>query len=355
MSQKLTNNTTVLCGTLLLILTGLFVFINLPFALPLILSGIFALGVHDFIERTNKRTRLSRTWIVWIFLLSGIFFFIAPLGLAVYRLTVYISGQQNSFHPDSLLGPLQSLNAFLLRQLQHLSELIGTDLVTPTQDFAAKILQTTGTIILNFSTNLLSELPSVALAGLVFVVTLFVLVLKAEAIKQFTMHYSPLPESIMGRLIEVAKRSCAVTLFSTFVIGLLQASLIGIGSLIFGEGDFWLVVTITFFLSFIPVIGAAPVGYFLAILAFVGDRTGAGIGLAIVATAAGSIDNILKPFMVGGDNHTSAIIAFTSVVGAIIMIGIPGLLLGPVIMNLFSGITPILMQEMQSAKKQGHL
>ncbi|MNT64816.1 hypothetical protein D3C72_2027500 [compost metagenome] len=64
---------------------------------------------------------------------------------------------------------------------------------------------------------------------------------------------------------------------------------------------------------------------------------------------AGSIDNILKPIMVGrGENNVSAIVSFTSVVGAIIVMGIPGLILGPVIMNLFVGISPVLIKYLRA-------
>lgn len=329
---------------LLLSLLGAFIYINLPFLVPLILAGIFALGMHDMIERLSAKTRLKRKSWIAISLLAGLGIFWIPLSLAIYRIVAYLS-QPSNIESDKIVLQINNLKNFALSGLQKLSEWSGTDLAGPAREVMENVLQKIGSLALQYSTNILAQLPSILLLSFVFTIALVVLLLKAAEIKEIVMTYTPLKPETTESLIAVCKRSCTVTLFSTLVIGLLQASLIGAGSLIFGEGDFWLVLTITFFVSFIPVIGAAPVGYLLALLAFVGDRTGSAIGLAIVATVAGSIDNILKPFLVGGEQKISPVIGFTCVVGAIIMMGLPGLLIGPVIMNLFVGISPILLED----------
>lgn len=329
---------------LLLALLGAFIYINLPFLVPLVLAGIFALGMYDMIERLSTKTKLNRQSWIAICMLAGLGVFWIPLSLAIYRIVVYINRPSN-LESDKILEQLNNLKNFALDGLQKLSDWSGTDLAGPARDVMEKVLQKMGALALQFSTHLLGQLPSILLLSFVFMIALVVLLLKASGIKSFVMSYSPLKAETTESLVAICKRSCAVTLFSTLVIGLIQASLIGVGSLIFGEGDFWLVLTITFFVSFIPVIGAAPVGYLLALLAFIGDRTGSAIGMAIVATISGSIDNILKPFLVSGEQKISPVIGFTCVVGAIIMMGLPGLLIGPVIMNLFVGMSPLLLKD----------
>ena len=49
--------------------------------------------------------------------------------------------------------------------------------------------------------------------------------------------------------------------------------------------------------------------------------------------------------MVGKSNDINPIVGFTCVVGAIIMLGLPGLIIGPVIMTLFVGLSPLLLKE----------
>lgn len=326
-----------------LVLLAAFLFVNLPFLMPFMIAGVFALGLNDFVERLGKKLKIKRKPAIALTLLGGFAIFWIPISLAIYRLISYIS-QPEVIKTDKLVGQIHELKDLILGYLKKISGWTGTDIATPAADMANSLLRKSGEIVFQYSTEILGQLPAIFLASFVFVITLALLLSKAQAIKEFVFKYSLLKPDLTVRLIDVSKKSCSITLFSTLVIGLIQAGVIGIGSLIFGEGDFFLVLTLTFFVSFIPVIGAAPVGYLLAILAFIGGRTGNGIGLVVVATIAGSIDNILKPFMVGKENKISAVIGFTCVVGAIIMIGLPGLLIGPVIMNLFAGLSPLLLK-----------
>ncbi|KHD87137.1 MAG: hypothetical protein OM95_16035 [Bdellovibrio sp. ArHS] len=326
-----------------LILLAAFLFINFPFLMPFLIAGVFALGLHDFVERLGKKLKIKRKPSIAITLFAGFAIFWIPISLAIYRLISYIS-QPEVIKTDKLVNQIHDLKDLILGYLQKISNWTGTDIATPARDMANSLIRKSGEIVFQYSTDILAQLPSIFLASFVFVITLALLLSKAQAIKEFVFKYSLVKPELTDSLIDVAKRSCSVTLFSTLVIGLIQAGIIGLGSLIFGEGDFWLVLTLTFFVSFIPVIGAAPIGYLLAILAFIGGRTGNGIGLVVIATIAGSIDNVLKPFMVGKENKISAVIGFTCVVGAIIMIGLPGLLIGPVVMNLFAGLSPLLLK-----------
>lgn len=320
-----------------------FVYINIPFTVPFILAGIFALGLHDFIDKMSNKTKYSRKSCIFLTLLAGFALFWIPISIAIYRLIVHVTEPQ-SFETDRIVAQLKNLQGFIIANLKKISDWTGMDVATPANTMLRNLLKKTGEIFLKYSTEMLGQLPAILLSSFVFVILLYLLLRESEKIKNFVINYSVLRPNLTQSIIQVSQGSCSTTLFSTFVIGLIQASIIGLGSLALGEGDFWLVLTVTFFVSFIPVIGAAPVGYLLSILAFIGGRTGSGIGLAIIATVAGSIDNILKPFMVGRENKISPLIGFTCVIGAIIMLGLPGLLIGPVIMNLFAGISPLLLK-----------
>ncbi len=328
--------------SLFAILLFAFLFINFPFLTPMILAGIFALGLNDFVDKMSKRLKMKRNWLVILLMILGLALFWIPITLAVYRVISHVS-QPEAFQTSSLVNQAHAVKDFAITNLQKITQWTGVDVATPAQGLMESLLQKVGAFVLQYSTTFLSQLPEVLLAVFVFIITLLVLLLNAQSARDFCMKYSPLRSDLMVSIIKISKTSCEITIFSTLIIGIIQAAVIGIGSLIFGEGDFWLVITVTFFVSFIPVIGAAPVGYLLSLIAFLKDRNGAAIGLFIVATFAGSIDNILKPFLVSGDLEIHPVIGFTSVVGAIFMMGLPGLIIGPVLMNLFVGLSPILL------------
>jgi predicted PurR-regulated permease PerM len=326
-----------------ILLTAAFVYINWPFFIPFLLAGLFALALHDLIDRTSTRMRFHRKVSILIFLFLGLCIFWIPLSLAIYRALTHL-GSPESLEQDHIVAQISELKIFIIAKLQLLNQSIGYDIATPARELLESVLKKAGDVFLNLSSTIISRTPALILASFVYFMTLAVFLFKADDIKSFAQKFSPFDRDLTEALITIFKKSCAVTLFSTFVIGVIQAFIIGFGSLIFGEGDFWLVLTVTFICSFIPIIGAAPMGYLLAALAFIGDRTGTAVGLALVATFAASIDNILKPFLIGRDIKLSPLIAFTSVIGAIIMIGLPGLLVGPVVMNLFLRATPLLIQ-----------
>lgn len=329
---------------LLLALVAAFIYINWPFLMAMVLASIFALGTFDALKSLHIRTGLSFKSCVLIGLIGGFIIFWVPITLAIYRIVANIS-RPESFASEKIVGQIHTLKDFLLEYLRKVSEFTGMDLAAPAKTFFENSLRGAGEILLNFSSQFLSQLPAIFINTFIFILLLGLLLIKSETVKEKFLQLSPYSDKNTVKFIDVCKKSCSVTLFSTFVIGLIQAGVIGLGSLVTGEGDFWLVLTVTFFVSFIPVIGAAPVGYLLAILAFIGGRSGSGFILVVIATIAGSIDNVIKPFMVGRENNVNPIIGFTCVVGAIVMMGLPGLLIGPVIMNLFVGIAPLLLNK----------
>ncbi|WP_413293697.1 AI-2E family transporter [Bdellovibrio sp. HCB185ZH] len=348
MIEALKEKSELITWALLITLSALFLYINIPFLMPLLLAGIFAMGLINFVNRMAAKTRAPRWLSVLGIVLVGLALIWIPISLALYRIGVHLSAPQE-FQSSPIMTQLKGLQESGLNLLKQATEWTGYDLVKPAQGMMTSVFGKVGNWALAYSSDVVSQLPGILFNFFIFVLFLYFLLLKAAQIKEFVIRYSLVEDGLTESLVKLAKDSCSVTLFSTFVIGLIQAFFIGIGGLIFGEGDFWLVVTVTFVVSFIPIIGAAPVGYLLSVLAFIGGRTGPGIGMAVIATIAGTIDNVLKPFFVGnlGDQKISPLIGFTCVIGAIVMFGISGLLLGPVIMNLAYGAIPLLLKHLK--------
>lgn len=347
MIEALRNKSNWVVGILLFALFAVFLYINLPFLLPFTIAGVFALGLNDFINRQAHKRKLPRWVVITLVMLSGLAIFWVPICLATYRI-VTITKMPENLSSGRLAEQLAALKNFAVGLVQKVSDFTGIDLTSPVRETLDNILHKAGAFAFEASSQFISSAPTVVFNTLLFLLFLVVLLAQANGLKKFVIKYSPLEESLTEKFTQVLKISCSTTLFSTFVIGVIQATIIGLGSLVFSEGDFWIVTPVTFVLSFIPVIGASPVGFVLAILAFIGGRTGSGIGMVVFSLVAGSIDNVLKPMMVGGkDLNVSPVIGFTCVVGAILTLGLPGLLIGPVIMNVFARMTPLLIPELK--------
>ena len=348
MIEALRSKPHVVISLIVILLLGLFFYINLPFAIPFILAGIFALGLQDFVSRMTKRWKLPRWLIITLVMIAGLAIFWIPLSLAVYRGIMAVKIPEN-LQGSHLTEQLDILKNFTVELVAKVSNIVGVDLTSPVRQTLENLIRKSGELILSFSSDIIRSAPSIVFNGFMFLVFLAALLGQAEAFKRFIMKYSVVDDTVTEKMIQVLKISCSVTLFSTFIVGLIQAGIIGFGSLIFGEGDFWLVTPVTFVLSFIPVIGAGPVGYLISLLAFLGNRTGAGIGMLVIAIVASTIDNVLKPLLIGGkDKKIPALLGFTCVLGAIVMMGLPGLLLGPVLLNVVIRAVPLLPPELKN-------
>lgn len=350
MIEALRSKPHVVISLIVILLLALFLYINLPFVMPFILAGIFALGLQDFVSRMTKRWKTPRWAVITLVVIAGLAIFWIPLSLAIYRGIMAVKIPEN-LQGNHLTEQLNILKNFTVDLVAKVSDTVGVDLTSPVRQTLENLIRKSGEVILSFSSDIIRSAPSLVFNGFMFLVFLIILLAQADSFKQFILKYSALDESLTEKMIQVLKISCSVTLFSTFIVGLIQAGIIGLGCLIFGEGDFWLVTPVTFVLSFIPVIGAGPVGYLISLLAFLGGRTGPGIGMLVVAIVASTIDNILKPLLIGGkDKKIPALLGFTCVLGAIVMMGLPGLLFGPVLMNVVVRAVPLLIPEL---KKQG--
>jgi hypothetical protein len=95
-------------------------------------------------------------------------------------------------------------------------------------------------------------------------------------------------------------------------------------------------------LSIIPGIGSALVWIPASIILMLHDHMFNGIALLVFCgLVVGSIDNLLRPVLVGKHTDMHELMIFFGTLGGLFMFGMPGLLIGPVIASLFITIWEI--------------
>jgi predicted PurR-regulated permease PerM len=164
---------------------------------------------------------------------------------------------------------------------------------------------------------------------------------KTTALAQL-MRYSFLPSVAQERLVERVVSISRATIKGTLVIGIIQGALGGIGFAVTGiEGAaFWGAVMAI--LSIIPGIGPALVWVPGVIYLFANGETTAAIGLALwCGLVVSTIDNVLRPILVGRDTEMPDLIILVSTLGGLAMFGAVGLIIGPVVAGLFITIWEI--------------
>jgi predicted PurR-regulated permease PerM len=136
------------------------------------------------------------------------------------------------------------------------------------------------------------------------------------------------------------------TLKGTVIIGIIQGVL---GGLLFWAVGVpspitWGVVMII--LSIIPVVGSgiiwAPVGIYMLLTGDIWQGVVIlGFGFGVIST----IDNILRPKLVGQDSQMHPLFVLLATLGGIIVFGIIGFIIGPIIVALFLALLRIYEME----------
>jgi predicted PurR-regulated permease PerM len=133
-------------------------------------------------------------------------------------------------------------------------------------------------------------------------------------------------------------------------ICLVQAILLAIGFVIFDLEDplFW--GTITFFVSFLPVVGAPIVFVPAGLIALAYGDSLAGYGIMIYGfVLVTNIDNVLRYFISRYFADTHPLITILGVIVGIPVFGLLGLVFGPLLISWFLLLTKILIKSSEKA------
>lgn len=155
----------------------------------------------------------------------------------------------------------------------------------------------------------------------------------------------------MNELCHIFMKDSRQVYISNIVTGGVQSLMVAIGVSLLGLGDFFLVFFITLILSFVPVIGAAPVAFLFALLAFFKGNTTAAIILLVLGGVTGVVDNILRPWLASyGESRIPPMVAFICVIGGALLLGFPGLFIGLLVGSIAFDTLPIFWDELESKK-----
>lgn len=193
---------------------------------------------------------------------------------------------------------------------------------------------------------LVGRIAAATRGTLAFFLQLFVLLyamyfflLDGPAILRKILYYIPLDpaeeEALLERFVSVTR----ATLKGSLLIGAIQGGAAGLAFWVTGVPGpaFW--GTVMAVLSVIPAVGAALVWVPAVVYLFVIGRVAAGVGLLIwCALVVSTIDNLLRPRLVGRDARMSDLLILLSTLGGIFLLGAVGFIVGPIIAALFVSI-----------------
>lgn len=193
-----------------------------------------------------------------------------------------------------------------------------------------------GTFLVNTVASLTRNTAGFLINLFILLYAMFFFLMEGGHILDRILYFAPLEAEAEQRLVDRFVSVTRATLKGSLVIGFLQG---GLAAFAFWLADipgaaFW--GTVMMVLSVIPGVGA-PIVWVPACLwlAARGDFVAAGLVTAWCAVVVGSIDNVLRPRLVGADAKMSDLMILLGTLGGISLFGAVGFILGPIVAAIF--------------------
>lgn len=305
------------------------------FLMAVLLAGIFSAMAQPlyryFLKVCKGRTALASVATICVVLLVIVIPLTAFLGVAASQ-AVEVSQavrpwiEQQLSQPDALDNLLSRIPFY--------------DRLQPWQDqIASKVGELAGSV----GTFLVNNVAAATRGTVTFLLQLFIMLyamffflIDGKSILDRILYLMPLSPKEEDRMVEKFVSVTRATLKGTLVIGIVQGGLAGIALFLAGIGGaaFWGTVMVV--LSIIPGIGTALVWIPAVIYLLAGGHYLAGIILALwCGVVVGTVDNVLRPRLVGKDTKMSDLMILISTLGGIFLFGAVGFIIGPIVAALF--------------------
>ncbi len=236
---------------------------------------------------------------------------------------------------------------FIQEQLRHTPELSaslkGTALyriLEPHRDAITQKLSevggTVGQALVGLLTQAVADAMSFFFSLFVMLYAAFFFLVDGHSILKKILYYLPLAadeeERMMARFVSVTR----ATIKGTLVIGAVQGALGGLAFWVAGIEGAALWAAAMAVLSILPGIGSAIVWLPAVLYLFAVGELGAAIGLLLwCVVVVGTIDNMLRPWLVGKDTQMPDLLIFLTTISGIVLFGAAGIVIGPLIGALF--------------------
>lgn len=318
--------------------SALFLAVAWPFLEPLLLGALLA-GLFHPLYRWITRLLGGRQSLGAVLTLLVLFILVlgpvtAFLGIVVQQ-ALSISDQAIPWVRQHLgAASTFNLHDWLVQRFPALAYYV------PSQE---ELLQHVGTAAKSAGAFLVAVLSRMTATTAAFILNLFVMLYAmffffkdGKKILERIFYYLPLSDEDETRMLARFTSITRATIKGTVIIGIIQGTLAGIAFWMAGiqGAAFW--GTIMTILSIIPGIGAALVWVPAVIILFIsGQYVAATLLLAWCAAVVGTIDNFLRPALVGRDAKMPDLLILIGTLGGLFLFGPIGFIVGPIVCGLF--------------------
>jgi predicted PurR-regulated permease PerM len=333
-----TNLRTAFVLLLVAAVTALFLAVAWSFLKPLLLGALLAGLFHPLYRWITRllggRQSLGAAVTLLVLLVLGLGPISVFLGIVVQQaltvsdqaipwLTQHV-GAASTFNVNEWVMQRFPALARYMPSQEQLVEQVGT---------AAK---TAGAFLVTLASRMTVTTASFLLNLFVMLYAMFFFFKDGHKILERIFYYTPLSDEDERRMLTQFASITRATIKGTVVIGIIQGALGGMAFRVAGIEGAALWGTIMTILSIIPGIGAPLVWVPFVIFLYVnGQYLTATLLLVWCGAVVTTIDNFLRPVLVGRDAQMPDLLILIGTLGGLFLFGPMGFIVGPIICGLF--------------------
>jgi len=341
----------------MLLVLGLIFYILSPFLTEILIAAFLVVAFYPVYAKLNKWFRGLSGLASFVSCVLLILVIVAPLSVIVLLISVEAfdayqviqakleSGIFDKYFQWSDGGYFYELK----KQIEPIIDLDSIDIKQTIIDSA----QIVSTWLVSQTASLVKGVSGLLLSLVILLLTTYYFFKDGDALVKKIGKLSPLPLVYESELFRKIGQMVKAIIFGVFLTSIVQGILGGIGFAIVGISNpvFW--GTAMAFLSLVPVIGTALVWVPAAIVLLLLGSYGSALFLVIWGVLlVGSIDNFIKPYLIGGRAHTYPLMTFLVVLGGIIVMGLKGLIMGPILLVILMSFLHIYEAEYKKVLKK---
>jgi predicted PurR-regulated permease PerM len=171
--------------------------------------------------------------------------------------------------------------------------------------------------------------------------TLFYFFRDGPALLKRLKELSPLSTRYEDELIHRFLSVSRATFRGILLVAIIKGVLGGLTFRAFGIEAAVLWGVVMMFLSILPMVGIWVVMCPAALIMFLNGDLWQGVLMLGAALVVGSVDNILEPVLIGRQSGMHDLLVFFSMLGGLVVFGVTGFIVGPVIAALFLALLDI--------------
>lgn len=214
------------------------------------------------------------------------------------------------------------------------------------QESVVSALKSFGEYIVKHVSGVFTNALLLVVNFIIMCLTIYYFFIDGGSLIEYLKKLLPFSEKQKIKLVDRVKETVMAAVYGQLAVGIAQGTIGGTAFWVLGISSpvFW--GSVMAIVSFVPLFGTLLIWGPAGIILILSESYAKGIGLLLFgAIIISSMDNVLKPLIIGGKAKLHTLLVFFCVLGGIKFLGFLGFILGPLIAALCLSLFEIFSEE----------